>query len=50
MTDLTETPYAEDFAQELADIIEEYVNRGLAADWIVGLMKSAIEDMDGGYD
>ncbi|MGE8142306.1 hypothetical protein ACQKOE_10050 [Novosphingobium sp. NPDC080210] len=50
MFDFTETPYAEDFAAELSDLIDEYVRRGLTFDWIVLLMKSAIEDMGESHD
>ncbi len=46
MTDFTETPYAEDFAAELSDLIDEYVRRGLTSDWIARLMKIVIEDME----
>lgn len=46
MSDFTETPYAEDFAAELFDLVAEYLRRGLSDEWIIRLLKSQAEDME----
>lgn len=49
MADFTETPYAEDFAmelagyaEELADLILEYRERGLSKEWIKTIFEETI--------
>ena len=48
MTSITETPHAEDFAAELIDLIRHYRQRGLSDDWMIEILKGAIEAENGG--
>ena len=50
MTDITEMPYAEDFAAELCELVEEYQRRGLSNEWIIELLKSQIDEMGPSHD
>ena len=50
MTDITETPYAEDFAAELYELVEEYQRRGLSDVWVIQILKSQIEYMEDTHD
>ena len=42
----TEIPHAEDFAQELAMLIETYQNRGLSGDAIISILFDTCSDLD----
>ena len=44
--DFTETPYAEDFAMELGELIEAYRERGLDAGWMRNILLSTTEDLE----
>ena len=50
MTDITETPYAEDFAAELCELVEEYQRRGLSDEWVIELLKSQMHEMRSSHD
>ena len=50
MTDITETPYAEDFAAELYELVEEYQRRGLSDKWVIELLKSQMDEMEAAHD
>lgn len=42
--DYTETPHAEDFAQDLAELVAEYIDRGLPPEMVIKIMGWEIED------
>ena len=44
--DIFETPYAEDFAMELDELIEEYMSRGLSLEACKIIIKWNLEEID----
>ena len=42
--DYTETPYAEDFAMEIGEFIEEYYRRGLSLENMMKIVEDTFEE------
>lgn len=43
--DYTETPHAEDFAQELAELVAQYIDRGLPREMAIKILGWEIDDL-----
>ena len=43
--DFTETPHAEDFLMELADLVQEYINRGIKPKTVKWVFELVADDM-----